>query len=168
MQQHTCYCSTEWQCDAGMRQLTKTQPERGSLCTRHFPPPGSSGVTALWSSSSESLPVKHLAFKTWWWWGWRDMCSWSPHAPASLHPPDPHNPNHPLLLHPHSSLLTHADRMRGITEDLNNLTVQVLGPRLWYCMLLFVCPYECGFDSVYRVPGYFICFVIHGDACSAI
>lgn len=58
----------------------------------------------------------------------RDVCSWSPHAPASPHPPDPHNPTHPLLLHPRSSLLTHADRMRGITEVLNNLTVQVLGP----------------------------------------
>lgn len=56
------------------------------------------------------------------------MCSWSPHAPASSHSPDPPNPTHPLLLHPHSSLLTHAERMRGITEDLNNLTVQVLSP----------------------------------------
>lgn len=36
----------------------------GSLCTRHFPPPGTSGATALWSSSSESFPVKHLTFKT--------------------------------------------------------------------------------------------------------
>lgn len=55
--------------------------------------------------------------------------------------------------------------MRGITEDLNNLTVQVLGPSSDVCMLLFVCLHECGFDSVYRVPLYFICFVIHGDVC---
>lgn len=64
------------------------------------------------------------------WWGscLRDMYSWSPHAPPSPHPADPHNPTRPLLLHPQSSLLTHADRMKGFTEDLNNLTVQVLSP----------------------------------------
>lgn len=88
-----------------------------------LPPPGSSGATALWSSSSESLPVKHLTFKL-----GRGGEAWSPHAPASSHPPDPHNPTHPLLVHPRSSLLTHADRMRGITAHLNNLTVQALGP----------------------------------------
>lgn len=99
-----------------MRTLTKTQPGSESLGT----PP--STATALWSSSSESLPVKHLTFKL-----GRGESGWRG-GDASSHPPDPHNPTHPLLVHPRSSLLTHADRMRGITAHLNNLTVQALGP----------------------------------------
>lgn len=118
----------EWQCDPSM---TKLQPESGSLYTQHFPPPGSGGAMALWSCSSESLPVKHLTFKTWGGGALEvgETCVRGRHMLLhSPHPPDPHNPTHPLLLHPHSSLLTHADRIRGITEDLNNLTVQVLSP----------------------------------------
>ncbi len=71
------------------------------------------------------------------WWGWGVIYLWSPHAAASPHPPGPHNSTRPLLVHPHSSLLTHADRMKGITVDLNNLTVQVLSrgsDRACFCL----------------------------------
>lgn len=88
------------------------------------------------------------------------MCSWSPHAPASPYQPEPHNPTRPLLFHPHSSLLPHAGRTRGITEDLNNLTVQDLGLGSDIACFCF----ECSCDSVYRVQGYVICFAIHRNA----
>lgn len=64
---------------------------------------------------------------------------------------------HPLSVHPQSSLLTDADRMRGIMAHLNNLAVQLLGPRLSCRMPLFVCPCERGGDSVCTVF-YLFCY----------
>lgn len=90
--------------------------------------PGFGGAVALWSCCSESLPVKHLRLGV----GLERRVHRRVHGRHMIlhppHPPDPRNPTHPLLLHPHSSLLTHTGRIRDITEDLNYLTVQVLSP----------------------------------------
>lgn len=109
-------------------------------------------------------------------WGGAGMVATCSHIqrPAPLTtPPQPPPP----MAHSCSSLLTHADRMRGITMHLNNLTKQAAGPLrppppLWYGTLLFEwLPHQWDEAATHRRSSYwgcFICFVIHCCARSAV